>query len=235
MVYQKHWNSSADRAALARTTLRYKTWGSYDGKAGKGGRWDGYLDGDARDQYPARYCPRHCATVHLNVARCQCVTRQSLHNYYLSLKRGQGFYSWPQCCFLVVSGANNAGSSGGGGWGQWWGGTPCTNGNCGGGGSNGGPTPPAPTPTPQPPRPPSPPSPSPIKAQTLQLKLTTLGACSTAGQGTIESSMKGFLATLPGVVGSTVEVRRILVQGVGGSTVPQWAGAGVLRGWGHGG
>jgi hypothetical protein len=47
----------------------------------------------------------------------------------------------------------------------------------------------------------------------LQLKLTTLGACSAAGQSTIESSMKGFLATLPGVVGSTVQVGILSLEG----------------------
>lgn len=143
------------------------------------GRWDNFDYRDDRNSNPARYCPRSCRVVSTQVARCQCVTRSSLNAFYSG--RRWGTWSWPECCYLTPP-------------------------NGGGGGCNSGCPPPTPSP-PGPTPPPSPPPPSPNTAQNLRFQLYSIGSCTAGGLGLVESSIRGFIATLPGVVGSTVQVR----------------------------
>jgi hypothetical protein len=71
-------NSTADAAAPPAVALAYATAAG----AGAGGTWDGYRYGDARDYTPSKHCPSTRRVVSSNIARCQCVTQDSLNAYY---------------------------------------------------------------------------------------------------------------------------------------------------------
>jgi hypothetical protein len=122
-----------------------------------------------------------------SIARCGCVTRASLNAYYLGRRRGGVGLVKPVCCRA---------SSGGGSWGSD-GSTGCGWGGCP---TDPGTPPPTPTPTP-------PPTPTPTQGNSLELQLYTIGACSDGGLQIVEQSLRGFLAVLPGVVGSTVQIK----------------------------
>jgi hypothetical protein len=137
----------------------------------------------------ARRCPSGCRVVSSSIARCGCVTRASLNAYYSGRRRGGLGLVKPVCC-RASSGGGSWGSDGSTGCG--WGGCPTVPGT----------PPPTPTPTPTPP-----PTPTPTQGNSLELQLYTIGACSDGGLQIVEQSLRGFLAVLPGVVGSTVQIK----------------------------
>lgn len=181
-VLLKNDSSPADKVAPAAVVRRYRP-----GYPQGGGRWHGFDYGDDRNNNPTRYCPRSCRTVSRRVCDCQCVTRSSLNWYYLMRRRGQWVY--PTCCYLSPP------SNGGG---EWWGTTSggSSSGDWGGGGggsttSGGGTTSGGST----------------TSQQTVTMQTYSVGRCSAGGLAVIENSLKGFIATLTGVNGNTVQVR----------------------------
>ena len=178
-IYRKSANGTSTAADVAAPASVTMLY--RDPGQGKCGRWDNFDYQDDRNINPRRYCPRSCRQVSSRIARCQCVTRASLNAFYSGRRWGRTVY--PECCYLTPPGG------GGGGGGCGWGGCP-----------------PDPPPNPPPTPPPNPP-PSPNMQQTWTTQTYTIGSCTQGGLGVISNSLKAFLATLPGVAGSTVDVR----------------------------
>jgi hypothetical protein len=182
-VHSKPGNASisaADVAAPATVAVRYR-----EGGQGVGGRWDNFDYRDIRNTNPTGYCPRSCRVVAATVARCQCVTKASLNAYYSGRRMGQMTTS-PQCCYLRPP--------------------PCGSGGWGGGSGCPPPPPPGPTPPPGPDPVPSP-TPSPTQQNTAQFRMYSIGSCSVGALQVVETTLQSFIATLPGVVGSSVSVK----------------------------
>lgn len=194
-VIIKNSSSAADRVAPAAVVRRYRPPGM-----GRGGRWDNFDYGDARNQYPSRYCPSQCRAVSSRICGCQCVTRDSLNWYYMMRRRGQWVY--PTCCYLKTP------VNGGGGWGSssgsWGGSSGVWGSTSGGGGSSSGTTSGSSSGTSG-----SGGGGEPTAQQTVSLNTFAVGQCTAGGMAVIEVGVKGFIATMPGVTGSTVQVSGI--------------------------
>jgi hypothetical protein len=194
-VWRKPGNvsaKSADAVAPAWVAMRYRAPGQ-----GPCGRWDNFDYRDDRNNYPTRYCPRSCRVVSKSVAGCQCVTRASLNAFYSGRRWGQ--WRYPECCYLrPPGGVGGGGNCGGGVWGGGVeGGCPPPADDSGGGGG----APPPTTPFPGPPT-----APTPQAANSIQFQLYTIGSCSSGALNIVNQNLRAFLATLPGVVGSSVEI-----------------------------
>jgi hypothetical protein len=226
-VIIKNTSKVEDSFAPAAVVRRYRPPGQ-----GRGGTWDNFDYGDARNTNPTRYCPSSCRSVSKRISSCQCVTRKSLVWYYA--QRRLGLQATPTCCYLRPPGNGGGGSSGGssswgggdwtssGGWsssgqgGSSSGSTSGSSGSSSGGSSSSGSSSssggtPVPTPT-----------------QTVPLQTYAVGQCTAGGMGIIENNLRGFIATMPGVIGSTVTVSDVGCGG-GGTMGGKGEGGGHLR------